>query len=142
MLLILFIVIILFSIGLLLYANGYIKPYQPLHPPADKTNIPTIHVYCSNSDQCNGINCVNDCGSDLVCDKISSRCKKTLGGNCSTDVDCKTGLVCRNWKCINDNIDVPTENFDIELNVNKKHNKSVKWNKIDEIYPIPPRSKD
>lgn len=53
-------------------------------------SLSTMHSKCNRD---------NSCGGDLTCDIISHRCKKQLGGDCSSDVDCQTGLYCNNWKC-------------------------------------------
>ena|SRR5438132_13196325 len=60
-------------------------------------NIPTLHAICSTN---------NYCGDDMTCDvsskrKKEGRCKKKVGGSCSSDVDCEQGLMCsKKWKCV------------------------------------------
>lgn len=52
---------------------------------------PTIHSHCEKNSLC---------GGDLICDRSCNRCKKPIGGDCATDVDCQTGLHCSsNWTC-------------------------------------------
>jgi hypothetical protein len=53
------------------------------------SNLPTMHSRCQ----------INTCGGDLVCDLNCNRCKKNLAGDCSTDIDCNSGLYCHNWQC-------------------------------------------
>jgi hypothetical protein len=52
---------------------------------------PTIHARCNEN---------TSCGGDLTCDINCRRCKKRQGGDCAGDVDCETGLVCHQWKCM------------------------------------------
>ncbi len=87
----------------------------------DTIDHPTMYSKCKIDSQC---------GGDLVCD--CNRCKKRLGGNCSSNSDCELDLICHNWLCsdpkdpkdsnkINPDInDIPKSS-----NNNKKH---VKWN--------------
>ncbi|CAH6420589.1 Hypothetical protein HVR_LOCUS1230 [uncultured virus] len=62
----------------------------------------TIHAHCHKD---------TSCGGDLTCDVTCHRCKKQVGGDCSGDVDCQTGLHCHNWKCTD-----PSHNLDFPKN--------------------------
>lgn len=112
--LILWFVVLIFLIIFLWWLSNYFKD----------TTDPIIHSQCNSN---------NSCGSELVCDLISNRCKKALGGDCSTDVDCQTGLYCVNWKCT-DNLKSSNEN-NITINKNKT-NKKVQWSDKDTIIYI------
>jgi hypothetical protein len=52
--------------------------------------IPTMHARCHAD---------HPCGGDLTCDMKCFRCRKKDGGECATDTDCESGLICHNWKC-------------------------------------------
>lgn len=109
-------------------------------PPNPHYDYPTIHTRCRDDKSCDGTTCVTHCGGDLTCDKISHRCKKQLGGNCSSHVDCETGLLCHNWKCVSnyDEISNPTSS---DSSSNSSDKKRVHWNNHDEIFPIPPNKR-
>lgn len=85
--------------------------------PPDDIIYPTIHNRCTAE---------STCGGDLVCDLKTKRCKKSLGGDCSTSVDCETGLVCYNWTCVHDSIEWNNDHNDNDKSKSKKK-KSVKW---------------
>lgn len=96
---------------------------------SEDINYPTIHSSCSNN---------NSCGGDLICDIKCNRCKKKIGGNCSGDVDCETGLICHNWICtdkkpFHDNIS--SEAFD-QLHSSNIKKKNVHWNDSNDIFLI------
>ena len=57
---------------------------------SEETNYPTVHARCRSD---------STCGGDLICDMNCNRCRKKIGGNCSADMDCESGLRCREWKC-------------------------------------------
>lgn len=144
MLLILSVVIIFFCICLLLYANGKFSfattSKQITESDSDVEPVPTMHIFCSNNQLCNGINCVNECGGNLGCDHVSSRCKQKNGGSCSSDNDCLTGLVCSNWICI------PSDNISDSSSLspalsNKKDKKKVTWDSNNDIFHIPSRKR-
>jgi len=105
-------------------------------------NYPTIHARCRKDPKCDGTTCVSDCGGDLTCDKICHRCKKKIHGSCSSDVDCETGLICHNWKCVpqksTDNISI--ENLHDEVPNSFTDKKHIYWNDKYEIFKIPPRN--
>ena len=56
--------------------------------------IPTLHAKCNEI----------GCGGELVCDRISHRCRQPLGGQCANTIDCVHGLYCNNWICSADNL--------------------------------------
>lgn len=79
--------------------------------------LPTIHSKCKDT---------SSCGGDLICDTICHRCKKRIGGNCSSDIDCESGLLCKNWICVSSNNNISN---DIALSPKSKHSsKRVHWN--------------
>lgn len=112
--------IILLVVCFYIYFNSY-EDKEESDDGEEDIN-PTMYSFCDI-----GINC----GNDLVCDK--QRCKKDLGGECSTLNDCRSGLICHNWMCTNSN------NQGIKL-VNKIEkratNKNVRWNDNNQIYYI------
>jgi len=97
---------------------------------------PTLHAYCLKDPKCDGTICVNDCGGDLICDKSLNRCKKKLGGDCSSTVDCENGLVCSNWICSHHTSDLSSTS-PISISPDKKQ---VHWDNNFEIFQIPSRS--
>lgn len=104
-------------------------------------NYPTIHARCQKDNLCDGATCVTHCGGDLTCDNISHRCKKMLGGTCSSNVDCETGLLCHSWKCVSDT-NSPDNYIEPEIlsNAPISHKKHVRWTEKDEIFLIPPKA--
>jgi hypothetical protein len=86
-------------------------------PVQEITNdvIPTIHARCSDD---------TICGSEMVCDIYSRRCKKTLDGQCASDVDCQHGLHCVNWICIDNG---QPESPNINIRDVKSKAKRVRW---------------
>lgn len=133
------IILIFIAIIFLLFFSLFYRP-----PPSDlssnidsnSTIYPTLHAYCLKDPKCDGTVCVNDCGGDLICDKSINRCKKKLGGDCSSTVDCSNGLVCSNWVCSHhDSNFTPIDS--LPLSPDKKQ---VRWNNNFEIFQIPSRS--
>lgn len=57
---------------------------------SEEPSYPTVHARCRSD---------STCGGDLICDLNCNRCRKKIGGNCSADMDCESGLRCREWKC-------------------------------------------
>lgn len=89
----------------------------------DAINYPTMHARCRSN---------SSCGGDLICDLNCRRCRKKLGGDCSSDIDCESGLHCYDWKCIpNPNFhpvintsNLPPDNSDLNQNLDTKE---VHW---------------
>jgi len=87
-------------------------------------NYPTVHARCRSD---------STCGGDLTCDLHCNRCRKKIGGDCSADNDCESGLICRNWKCSTEsnsaesNSAEPNSNKSntLEPNTNKSNNHIV-----------------
>jgi hypothetical protein len=101
------------------------------HDNSDNNNINNTGVMYSRCDES------TDCGKILVCDITTHRCKKDMGGSCSTDMDCNGDLTCVNWVCQkNSNDNVQTANDTIKLNdkvadekkTYKNFKKHVNWN--------------
>lgn len=91
--------------------------------------IPTIHSRCDGK-----------CGGDLICDKTCSRCKKEIGGDCSSNVDCRTGLVCHQWKCLpyhpSFSISQSQESSNTESRNVSEQDKHIRWNESNETFVI------
>jgi len=81
--------------------------------------LPTIHNRCDID---------KPCGGDLVCDLKCKRCRKSLNGDCSSDIDCDSGLRCFNWKCSPIQKINSSNNESSDLIKQKKSNKFVRWN--------------
>ena len=99
---------------------------------------PTIHSPCHDNSLCDGVFCVRNCGGDLICDPVCHRCKKKLGGVCSSTVDCETGLICSNWICVSDD-GVEDDLSDPSFSISSPNQKHVRWTDHNEIFPIPSR---
>lgn len=101
-------------------------------PPPDSPEIfPTLHSLCSsNQSLCDTFPCVTNCGGDLICDPLSSRCKKQLYGSCSSHVDCQSGLFCHNWVCSPHPLS-PTPDSPPPVS---SHHKKVSWSDHNEIF--------
>lgn len=89
-----------------------------IHPPEEIEfeQPPTIHAKCQSN---------QGCGDSLVCDLNCHRCRKKIGGDCSNDVDCESGLKCHNWKCTDNTHHSPI--IDTKTKDKTTH-KSVHWN--------------
>lgn len=132
MLLIIAVVLIFISI-LVLFLLSWL--YHTSSPVSDI--YPTIHYPCHNDSLCDGIFCVKNCGGDLICDTVSHKCKKKIDGTCSSTVDCQTGLICSDWKCISDT-GINVDNPPVILNSSSSQ-KHVRWTEHNEIFHIPSR---
>jgi hypothetical protein len=73
------------------YQEYLVRESRSVDQSDDFTKYPTIHSKCNQN---------SSCGGDLVCDVGCNRCKKQLSGDCSNNVDCESGLICQNWKCV------------------------------------------
>lgn len=82
------------------------------------THHPTIHSMCNQNSLC---------GGDLVCDINCHRCKKKVGGSCSSDIDCESHLICHNWICTSTQ---ESDSYVVEPNhiTPNKSTKNVQWN--------------
>lgn len=118
------IIFLIIIILYLLFLHNVSSQNNISHQEEEEITPPTMHAKCYTN---------HGCGGDLTCDVVCSRCKKKIGGNCASDVDCETGLVCRSWKC-SDNLDNLTDNTIMSV---KHSNKHIQWANNDEIYPIP-----
>jgi len=137
------IILIMIAIIILVFLSWLVKPSIP----NQVDDYPTIHARCQKDKSCDGATCVTQCGGDLTCDKIFHRCKKKLGGSCSSNIDCETGLVCHTWKCVSDTNSPDNESdpkilsnepvSDLTFHVEKKQ---VRWSEKDEIFLIPPKA--
>lgn len=125
------IILIIISIIVLIFLSWWYSD-----PPSESPNYPTMHSRCRNDPSCDGTTCVSQCGGDLTCDKICHRCKKTLGGTCSSTVDCETGLICHNWKCQSNNSPPNVDIFPPDTS-NSIDKKQVHWADKNEIFFIP-----
>lgn len=129
----LFIIIIAIVIlALLWWYSVPSSPSVPQDPKESKeANHPTIHARCREN---------STCGGDLVCDTNCRRCKKKEGGACAIDVDCESGLQCRNWICAPTEVGAPISDS-LKSSPNVEHNKQsdtkkVHWNDYNEIFYI------
>lgn len=93
------------------------KPITPkIMVTFTEENTPILHSYCTE----------NTCGGELVCDMVSHRCRKPEGSQCAGDVDCVSGLQCRNWRCVTaDVLNTSTESEGED--VRKPSAKKVHW---------------
>lgn len=141
LLLIIIAVIFLLSLSFFSFSDPPVTTDSDITPP----NYPTMHARCkkdnlSSSYPCDGALCVTQCGGDLVCDETCNRCKKMLGGSCSSNVDCETGLICHSWTCVPPS-NITSSNNTLPSPINPSSEKHIRWNEKDEIFPIPPRNK-
>ena len=88
-------------------------------------DIPTIHAKCQKE---------GNCGDNLICDIECRRCKQKIGGACSSDVDCQSGLICSDWKCSDFKETIEKKNTDILPTNDTK--KEVRWKDVNEIFYI------
>ena len=120
---IIFVIILIIVLLLLWWIDRmYTEKNTPTSP--DTSNV-TIHSRCKEN---------SACGGDLTCDNNCHRCKKRLNGDCASDVDCETGLVCHQWKCVPSNPNIPPIEIVDKPSQKEKH---VHWNDAkNEIFPI------
>lgn len=85
----------------------------------ESSHYPTVHARCRSD---------SACGGDLVCDLHCNRCRKKIGGDCSGDNDCESGLRCHNWKCSPDDSNYTAETPKDSMKSNKGPVKGVRWN--------------
>jgi hypothetical protein len=138
------IILIIIAIFVLIFlAWWYREPsIDDINKTEDETNsnnYPTMHARCRKDPRCDGTVCVSDCGGDLICDTTCHRCKKKIGGNCSSTVDCETGLICDNWKCTPNSSSFDETPHQYSMTYINNDKKQVHWNEQNEIFQIPPR---
>lgn len=110
------VVIIVFSLLLWYYIE-----YSPINADEfeheeqeleESEPIPTMHARCQNA---------TSCGGDLICDVHCHRCKKQIGGDCSSDIDCESNLRCQDWRCVNNLQEILLDSSNYESNYESNH---------------------
>lgn len=97
-------------------------------PESENIIYPTIHARCQKN---------SVCGGDLVCDLNCHRCKKQAYGDCASDVDCESGLLCVNWQCVDGTHSTFDSNVSELTHIHTDDTKSVRWREdITETYLI------
>jgi hypothetical protein len=115
--------ILLIVIFMIYYYNLINIPYvpeiddSPIITSVDKSTGDIdgiLHSRCKNS----------TCSGNLICDNITNRCKKQIGGDCSSNVDCQGDLICQNWVCTKN---ISPKSYTLNPKHKRKSSKKVHW---------------